>query len=135
VSKERLYYQQLRDKGTSETEAIHLTFEKFPELNDEVPCNQPRDLETTPTMNKLNHYITDMAPSYYTIGLELDITNSKLKLIKDDPSLADLKEKCRKMLEVWLETDTSASWKKLCNALEEPEVSLCALVENIKKTV
>ena len=71
-----------------------------------------------------------MAPSYYDIGLQLDIVNSQLKLIKNDPSLSDLKEKCRKMLEVWLENDTSATWKKLCDALEEEGLSV--LAEQIK---
>ena len=71
-----------------------------------------------------------MAPSYYDIGLQLDIVNSQLKLIKNDPSLSDLKEKCRKMLEVWLESDTSATWKKLCDALQEAELSV--LAEQIK---
>ena len=82
-------------------------------------------LETTPTLNELNHYITDMAPSYYDIGLQLDIVNSQLKLIKNDPSLSDLKEKCCKMLEVWLENDTS-TWKKLCDGLEEEGLNVLA---------
>ena len=75
----------------------------------------------------------NVAPSYYDIGLQLDIVNSQLKLIKNNPSLSDLKEKCRKMLEVWLENDTSATWKKLCDALEEVEQSIIA--EEIKTTL
>ena len=132
ASKELYYFQQLCNSGTPAYEAVNLTLEIFPELNKEATHAQPPDLEATPTMNKLNHYITDMAPSYYAIGLELDIPNSKLKVIKSDPSLADLQEKCRKMLEVWLETDTSATWRKLCDALEEHEVGLCAVAERIK---
>ena len=67
-----------------------------------------------------------------TLGrLELDIVNnSQLKVIKKDPSLPDLKEKCRKMLEFWLENDTSATWKKLCDALQEAELNV--LAERIK---
>ena len=90
-----------------------------------------QSLESTPTLNELNRYVIDIAPSYYDIGLGLDIVNSRLKLIKSDPSLYDLTEKCRRMLEVWLENDTSASWKKFCNVLEENEQSV--LVEKIKK--
>ena len=71
-----------------------------------------------------------MAPSYYNTGLELDIVNSKLKVIQSDPSLPDLERKCRKMLEVWLENDTSATWKKLCDALQE--VGMSVLAERIK---
>ena len=65
-----------------------------------------------------------MAPSYYNIGLELGIDNSQLNLIKDDHiSFPGLEEKCRRMLEVWLEKDTSATWKKLCDALKELELT------------
>ena len=52
-------------------------------------------------------------------------------LIRNDSSLPDLKEKCRKMLEVWLENDTTATWKKLCDALRETGKSV--LAEKIAK--
>ena len=137
-------------QGISELEAMDLTFEKFPYLQKCIDggyvswstlakqdangsCDNQKFLETTPTLKELNRYVTDMAPSYYDIGLQLDIVNSQLKLIKNDPSLSDLKEKCRKMLEVWLENDTSATWKKLCDALEEEEMSF--LAEQIKNSM
>ena len=119
-------------QGTVVTEAIELTFDKFPYLKEsfdgDVALKQ--NLEASPTLNELNHYITEMAPSYYNIGLELDVVNSKLKVIQSDPSLPDLEEKCRKMLEVWLQTDTSATWKKLCDALQA--VNMNVLAERIK---
>ena len=124
------YYMQMLAHGISGTEAMDLTFVKFPSLQKQLDLVNWRNLEATPTLNELNPYITDMAPSYYNIGLELDIVNSKLKVIQSDPSLPDLEEKCRKMLEVWLENDTSATWKKLCNALQE--VGLSVLAEQIK---
>ena len=127
------YYITLCEEGIPELEALERTFEKFPELNEEATPTQSLDLEAVPTMNQLNHYITEMAPCYYTIGLELGIPYSKLKVITSDPSLVDLKKKCLKMLELWLESDTSATWKKLCDAFEDPEVSMCALAERIKK--
>ena len=124
----------MHQQGTAITKAVELTFEKFPYLIESLDgtCNiaNQRNLEATPTRNELNHYITEMAPSYYNIGLELDIVNSKLKVIKSDPSLPDLEEKCRKMLEVWLQTDTSATWKKLCDALQA--VNMNVLAERIK---
>ena len=83
-----------------------------------------RNLNDTPTLKELDHYITDMAPFYYDIGLELDIVNSKLKIIKNDSSLPDIKEKCLKMLELWLEVDPSATWKKLYDALQETGLSV-----------
>ena len=127
----------MHQQGTAITKAVELTFEKFPYLIESLDgtCNiaNQRNLEATPTRNELNHYITEMAPSYYNIGLELDIVISKLKvvIIQSDSSLPDLEEKCRKMLEVWLENDTSATWKKLCKALQE--VGMSVLAERIKK--
>ena len=110
----------LRAQGISEIEAVDLTIAKFPSLQKQFPdLANWRDLEATLTLNELNHNITDMAPSYYNIGLELDIVYSKLKVIQSDPGLPDLERKCRKMLEMWLENDTSATRKKLCDALQE----------------
>ena len=123
-----LYFRRLCQQGTIEIEAVELTFEKFPFLKESLDGDiaNHRNLEVTPTLNELNHYITEMAPSYYNIGLELDVVNSKLKVIQRDPSLPDLEQKCRKMLEVWLESDTSATWKKLCNALQKVELNVLA---------
>ena len=91
-------------------------------------------LETTEiTMKKLNHYITDMSPYYYDIGLELDIPNSKLKAIKNDSTVPDSREKCREMLQTWLDDDTHATWKKLCDALKETNQSV--LGEKIKEAI
>ena len=88
------------------------------------------NLEATPTQRELNQYLIDMAPSYQDIGSELDVPYATLKLIRKDPNLSDPKEKCRNMLEVWLENDTSATWKKLCDALQE--VGMSVLAEQIK---
>ena len=150
ASPEYIHFQQLRQQGISKFDAVDLILEKFPSLQKCVDggyvswstlkeqnangglVNQ-RILEATPTLKELNRYITKLAPSYYNIGLQLDIVNSQLKLIKNDPSLSDLREKCRKMLEVWLENDTSATWKKLYDALEEVEQSV--LAEEIKTTL
>ena len=116
-SEENAHYIMLCGKGYSEEEATKLVIEKFPSLKVETPSK--RNLSDVPTLKELNRYIIDMAPFYFDIGLELDVLNSQLKLIRNDPSLPDLKEKCRRMLEVWLENDTSATWKKLCDALLE----------------
>ena len=99
--------------------------------NNKVPTD--RNLEATPALKKLNRYITDMASSYYDIGLELDIASSELKVIKNDTSLRNDKEKCREMLEVWLKSDSSATWKKLCKALQEEHIGLNVLAEKIAK--
>ena len=113
---ENLHYIMLRNKEYSEVEAVKSVIEKFPTLVEAPP---KRNLNDVPALKELNRYIIDMAPFYFDIGLELDVLNSQLKLIRNDPSLPDLKEKCRRMLEVWLENDISATWKKLCDALLE----------------
>ena len=122
---------QLSVKGHEGQETIP---EYFPSLqNKNVSSKNMRNLNNTPTLKELNHYITDMAPFYYDIGLELDIVNSKLKIIKNDPSLSNHKEKCLKMLQVWLEADTTATWKKLCDALQETRLSV--LAEQVAKNL
>ena len=134
ASDEYQYFAKLGAQGLPEHEAVDLTFKKFPSLQETLDGGvvSRRNLGVTPTLNELNRYVTDMAPSYYDIGLQLDIVNSQLRLIKNDPSFPDLKEKCRKMLEVWLANDTSATWKKLCDALQEVELSV--LAERIKNS-
>ena len=59
-----------------------------------------------------------MALHYYTLGLELDIVNSKLRIIQNDSRFPGNEEKCREMLNLWLDNDESATWEKLCKALE-----------------
>ena len=123
------------DQRIGEIEAVELTFKEFPSLQENLNGgigNHP-NLEATPSPRELNRYITEMTSSYQDIGLELDIPYATLKLIRNDPNLSDLKEKCRKMLEVWLEDDTSATWKKLCDALQE--VGMSVLAEKIKNSL
>ena len=64
VSKERHYFSDLCGKGIESYYATDLTIKKFSKLMEDGYAN-PRGYS--------NHYITDMAPSYYAIGLELDI--------------------------------------------------------------
>ena len=143
--KESQYYHELLGKGIDQVEAIDLTYERYPELKGEEASvaelkdeevrvdttpTPAKNLDAMPTMNKLIHYVSEMASHFYTIGLELDIPNSKLKLIKKDTP--DTKEQCREMLELWLEIDPSASWEKLCNALEESEAKLLNLAKQIR---
>ena len=81
----------------------------------------------------LSHYITDMAPHYYDIGLELEITNSALNAIKSNSTVSDIKEKCREMLQIWLDSDTHATWRKLCDALKKANQSV--LAEKIREAI
>ena len=74
----------------------------------------------------LNPYVTRMASQYYDIGLELDVINSRLRIIRDDPNFPGLVNKCQEMLTLWLEGDTSATWEKLCRALERRDQNVLA---------
>ena len=84
-------------------------------------------------MNILSHYIAGMAIHYYDIGSELDIVNSKLRIIQEDLRFPGPEEKCRQMLNVWLDNDTSATWEKLCKALERKNLSF--LASNIRERI
>ena len=135
TSHEHIYFKNKYQQGITEPEAVELTFKEFPSLQetfDRDIANQP-NLEATPTQRKLNQYITDIAPSYQDIGLELGTPNATLKLIRNDPILAGFKEKCQK--EVWLENDTSATWKKQYDALQMQEVGINVLAEQIKNSL
>ena len=131
LSDEHAYFRKLCKQGIGAIEAVELTLAEFPSLKEGLDgdiANQ-QNLEVTPTLNELNHYITEMAPSYYNIGLELSIVNSKLRVIESD-RLLNPEDKCRKMLEVWLDNDTTATWKKLCDALQR--IGMNVLAERIK---
>lgn len=129
-SKESQYYHELLMKGINQVEAIDLTYERYPELKDEVAVDSTtlNPAAARPEMKKLFRYISDMAPSYFAIGLEL-VPYNKLKVIKT--SNFDNKEKCEKMLQLWLQIDVDATWTKLCKALRECEEKLCTLADQI----
>ena len=117
-------------QGYNEEVAIELTYKKFPSLQEILDRDTIANQEPASTLKELHRYITDMAPSYYKIGLELDIVNSKLRVIENDPGLPGLETNCCKMLDLWLETDTYATWKKLYDALQVVKMSV--LAERIK---
>ena len=91
-------------------------------------------LTTPPNLNKLNPFITRMALHYYTLGLELDIVNSKLRITQNDSTrFPGNEEKCREMLSLWLDNDESATWEKLCKALER--IDQRALAGDIREII
>ena len=130
---EYTFFRQLCDQGLEEKLAMELTFKTFPSLQENLgDIVHHHDLGATPTLNALNPYITDMTPSYYDIGLQLGVARSTLNVIHSDTYLHN-KQKCREMLQAWLQKDTSATWRKLCDALQEIELN--ALAEQIKKSL
>ena len=121
-------YRKLCEQGLADRDAVDATFEKFPNLQRFIVSFNSLALDAIPTLNELNYFITDMAPSYYDVGLQLGIDNRKLKLIKEDHiSFSGLEKKCLGMLEVWLNVNsTFATWKKLCEALERQGLNFLA---------
>ena len=125
------YYITMRKQGYGEREATELTLKKFQSLQENL--GGIANDQTRPTMQKLSRYINDMTSSYQTIGLELGVPFATLKIIRNDPNLPNLREKCREMLHVWLENDVCATWKKLCDALQEAEMRV--LADQIKSSL
>jgi len=77
----------------------------------------------TPTLLELQRRITPQhAPDWREIGVELGLTDSKLREIEVNYP-RDVKECCNRMLSEWLKVDTTASWEKLSTAIESPAVS------------
>ena len=132
-SDEYNHYNTLINQGYDELKAIEPTFKKFQSLRQENLVGGIANDQNRPTMQKLSRYIEDMTPSYQTIGLELGVPFATLKIIRNDPNMPDLRDKCLEMLHVWLKNDISATWKKLCDALQEAEMRV--LADQIKSSL
>ena len=124
-SKENFLYLELTAEGYSEEEAVSRVLEVYPLLKSHKPAK--RNLDDIPKMKELNIYTVDIASFYLDLGLQLNIPNENLQLIDKEHSLPSLREKCQKMLEEWLERDTTATWKKLCQALQQLRKNSLAL--------
>ena len=74
--------------------------------------------ELRPRVLYLNRlFIEKYAIKWRKIGLELNITSEALDIIEVDyPN--KVQERCRVMLEKWLQKDPEASWEKLLHAVE-----------------
>ena len=83
-------------------------------------------MNTTPLLKDLYEHITPQyAADWNVIGTKLDRPSGELKAIKaENPT--DVRWCCNKMLENWLEMDTTASWEKLFSVIESRAVSYSA---------
>ena len=73
-AKEYIYFKNsCNEQEVEEFDTVELTFQEFPSLQEALDGGFANNLKTTPTLNKLNHYIIDMASSYHEIGLDLGI--------------------------------------------------------------
>ena len=79
--------------------------------------------DTAPLLKDLCQYITPhYAADWKVIGTLLDLPTGELKAIEAGwPT--NIKWCCNQILEKWLETDTSASWKKVFTVIDSPAVS------------
>jgi len=81
------------------------------------------DLATTPALKDMQQYITPQyAADWREIGVELGLTDAKLREIREDNPLS-VKSCCNRMFSEWLIVDTTASWEKLLTAIKSPAVS------------
>ena len=78
-------------------------------------------LELKPTEVYLSRlFIKEYAVNWRGIGLELNLTSAKLNNIKADHPY-EVKERCRTVLNFWLQRDVKASWGKLLNAIHNAD--------------
>jgi len=77
---------------------------------------------TTPTLLELQRYITPRyAAEWRELGVELGLDDSRLRIIrKDNPN--SVEDCCNAVFSVWLRKDTTATWKKVLDAVESPAV-------------
>ena len=79
--------------------------------------------DTAPLLKDLRQSITPhYAADWKVIGTLFDLPTGELKA-KEAKWPTNVKWCCNQMLEKWLETDTSDSWKKIVTVIESPAVS------------
>ena len=89
-----------------------------------------------PAMRYLNRYvIAQIAPVWYDVGLELFETEredeTRLNTLKAEQHLTDI-ERARRMLTLWLERKSNASWNDLLEALRMPIIGLSTTAHEIE---
>ena len=80
-------------------------------------------MNTIPALKDLYHYITPQhAADWKVIGTLLDLPNGELQAIEAGYP-TNVQWCCNRMLEKWLEMDTTATWGKLFTVLESSVLS------------
>ena len=83
-------------------------------------------MNTIPALKDLYQHITPQyAADWKVIGTLLDLPNGELQAIEAGYP-TNVQWCCNRMLEKWLEMDTTASWDKLFTVLESSALS-CSL--------
>ena len=80
-------------------------------------------VNTAPLLKELHHHITPQyAADWKVIGALLGLPSETLNIIEHDHK-HKATHCCDAMLEVWLEVDATASWRKLFSVIESPSVA------------
>lgn len=75
-------------------------------------------MNTTPTLKDLQRYFIPLyAARWKALGIQLGLSFSALKILENDNQHQAF-QCCVSMLDMWLQLDTTASWKKLFTATE-----------------
>ena len=83
-------------------------------------------VNATPLLRDLYQHITPQyAADWIVIGTLLGLPHGELKAIEVGYP-TDVKWCCDRMLEKWLDKDTTASWRKLFTIIESPAVTCSA---------
>lgn len=70
-------------------------------------------------MKTLYNEVRDIAPDYFTFGLNLELPYQKLKEIEGNHS--EVARKLQEVIAVWLESDAGPNWQTVVAALKEME--------------
>ena len=91
-------------------------------------------LDSPPRLKDLFNIVTpDYAAQWKVIGTLLDISTGHLNGIERSFP-ANAFWCCNRMLEIWLEIDTSASWKKLIQVIDSPAVMAAGVFSSTTAT-
>ena len=80
-------------------------------------------VNAAPLLKELHQHITPQyAADWKVIGTQLGLPSGTLDIIEHDHK-HKATHCCDAMLEVWLEVDATASWRKLFSVIESPSVA------------
>ena len=80
-------------------------------------------MTAVPKQRELQRHVTPQyATEWKQIGVELGLTDAKLRAIRQD-NPHRITDCCNEMFSEWLRMDPTATWEKLFVAIESPAVS------------
>ena len=82
-------------------------------------------------MRTVFNALHSVSHKWFSIGLELNVAESQLKIIETDRHGAQ--ERMRTMLDYWLNNATVPSWKALVDALKAPTVGERRLAKELEE--